>query len=259
MLAMRSASLLSLGILLSGGYAVPAPNSTHNLALRDVPRGIIIEHCTVPGTVALTFDDGPFLHTARVLDLLESYGAKATFFINGENWSRNIDDPATGYPDLLRRIDRLGHQIASHTWSHQDLTYLSEDDRRFQMGQLDKVLLNILGKVPNYMRPPYASCDGDCLPFIESLGYHVVNFDVDTKDYVYKDSPEAMQTAVSNFNAALDSGGPDSSFLVLSHDVHQYTVDVLAPAMLEKIKERGYRAVTVGECLGELPNSWYRV
>ncbi|CAP65640.1 uncharacterized protein PODANS_7_1500 [Podospora anserina S mat+] len=255
MTMMRLSTLLSLsvGLLHSGGQAAPA--DTSRLAPR-VPNGVIIEHCTVPGTVALTFDDGPFSYTGHVLDLLDAYGAKATFFVNGENWSHGIDDPSTTWPSILKRMVASGHQIASHTWSHQDLTYASWEQRRYQMQQLETSLRKVIGKVPTYMRPPYANCGGDCLPDIESLGYHVVNFDVDTKDYLHN-SPGTIQAAIDTFSWAVNSGG-QSSYLVLSHDVHQTTAEILTPAMLEIIQENGLRAVTVGECLGDPASNWYR-
>ncbi|KAK4187169.1 family 4 putative carbohydrate esterase [Podospora australis] len=251
---MRLAGLLSMGMFLSGGQAAP---SVHDKLAPRVISGAIIEHCTVPGTVALTFDDGPFTYTSHVLDLLDSYGAKATFFINGDNWSHGIDDFSTPWPSILRRMIESGHQIASHTWSHKDLTQVGLDERVYQMQQLESALRTVIGRVPTYMRPPYANCVGDCLPEIERLGYHVVNFDVDTKDYL-SNTPDTIQTAINTFYGALDSGGADSSFLVLSHDVHQTTAEILTPAMLEKIQERGYRAVTVGDCLGDPESNWYR-
>lgn len=80
--------------------------------------------------VALTFDDGPSIFTPRVLDLLDQYHARATFFVNGDNFARgHIDDRATQWPDILRRMHRSGHQIGSHTWSHADLTYLDLEAR----------------------------------------------------------------------------------------------------------------------------------
>ncbi|KAK4232192.1 chitin deacetylase [Podospora fimiseda] len=239
------------------GRSRPAAPAEPSLAAREVPSGSIIYHCTVPGTVALTFDDGPFKYTSQLLDLLEANGARATFFINGDNWSHEIDNPATGWPDILRRIFN-NHQLASHTWSHQDLTLLDLDGQTFQMKQLETAINNVVGRVPTYMRPPYASCQGDCVPNIEGLGYHVVNFDIDTLDWQNKDLAEQMQVSIDNFNSAVDNGGQDSSFLVLSHDVHENTVEVLVPQMLQTIKKNGYRAVTVGECLGDARSNWYR-
>jgi hypothetical protein len=71
--------------------------------------------CSVPGTVALTFDDGPFNFTSHVLDVLAAYGARATFFITGNNLGKGrIDIEESGWPDLLRRMHFEGHQIGLH-------------------------------------------------------------------------------------------------------------------------------------------------
>ena len=72
--------------------------------------------CTEPGTVALTFDDGPYTFTEHVLDVLEAYNTKATFFITGNNNGKKpIDDQDSPWPDLLRRMYESGHQLASHS------------------------------------------------------------------------------------------------------------------------------------------------
>ncbi|KAL2020810.1 hypothetical protein VTK56DRAFT_7903 [Thermocarpiscus australiensis] len=248
-------ALLSIGLSLSRGLA--APGFAHEPNRRAVPRGVLIEHCTVPGVVALTFDDGPYIHTSHVLDLLDSYDAKATFFVNGENWSSDIDSASTPWPGILRRMDRSGHQIGSHTWSHVDLSSASSETRRYQISELEIALGNVLGKVPTYFRPPYGSCSADCLSDVGEMGYHVVNYDVDTKDYLYN-SPDLIEMAKDLFSEALDAGGEDASFLVLSHDTLQSTAETLVPFMLDKIRERGYKAVTVGECLGDPARNWYR-
>ena len=59
--------------------------------------------------IALTFDDGPSHYTGEVLDILDEYGAKATFFIVGRNAKPNVA--------LLRRTVESGHEIGNHTWS----------------------------------------------------------------------------------------------------------------------------------------------
>jgi peptidoglycan/xylan/chitin deacetylase (PgdA/CDA1 family) len=76
----------------------------------DLPFGTILTHCSVPGTIALTFDDGPYIYTAQILDTLAQHGARATFFLNGRNKGR-IDQ----FPDLVRRTHQEGHQLGSHT------------------------------------------------------------------------------------------------------------------------------------------------
>lgn len=104
-------NMSSLKYLLGALAVVPAAASpVANLQARQIPAGSVISSCTTPGTVALTFDDGPFIYTERVLDALSSAGAKATFFLNGQNWG-NIND----FASTVRRMESEGHQVGSHT------------------------------------------------------------------------------------------------------------------------------------------------
>jgi peptidoglycan/xylan/chitin deacetylase (PgdA/CDA1 family) len=90
----------------------------------------VITSCKVPGTVAMTFDDGPYKFTNQLLDQLKDAGVKATFFVNGHN----IGD-IYQYDWVVKRAYNEGHQIASHTWSHADLTRLSYNQIHRQMVQ----------------------------------------------------------------------------------------------------------------------------
>lgn len=103
----------------------------------DIPRplvgnvtydGLGIYNCKNENQIALTFDDGPFNFTWHLLDVLASYGAKATFFITGNNMGKGqIDINETGYPAIIRRMVADGHQIAHHGWTHENATTLTED------------------------------------------------------------------------------------------------------------------------------------
>ncbi|KAG0370311.1 hypothetical protein BGZ54_006887, partial [Gamsiella multidivaricata] len=88
----------------------------------------IITSCTVPNTVALTFDDGPYYYTPQLLDYLDSWGVKATFFMNGDSVGK-----IEKFKDVVERVYNDGHQIASHTWGHADLSLLSLHEIAFQM------------------------------------------------------------------------------------------------------------------------------
>lgn len=87
------------------------PNDTGPATISQVPIGAVIDHCIVPGTVALTFDDGPYIYTPQILDTLSQRGARATFFLNGVHMG-NIHE----YTDVMRRTIAEGHQLASHTY-----------------------------------------------------------------------------------------------------------------------------------------------
>jgi peptidoglycan/xylan/chitin deacetylase (PgdA/CDA1 family) len=216
-----------------------------------------------PGTIALTFDDGPYLYTSHVLDILASYNATATFFITGANYNKGaISIPASGWIPIIQRMHAEHHQIASHTWTHLDLSIIPSIDRKNQMYKNEMALRNILGFIPTYMRPPYSSCSAEsgCEADLKALGYHIIYFDVDTDDY-NQDSPEQIQHSKDWFKGnitAADATTADSEWLVIAHDIHYQTAYNLTEYMLKTLTELGYRAATVGECLGDPEANWYR-
>lgn len=97
-----------------------------------MPYGDIYD-CSVPGDIALTYDDGPGIYTDGIVDLLNSYNAKATFFITGINNGKGAIDSTPAWTSVIQKTYASGHQIASHTWSHADLSTLTEDARRTEM------------------------------------------------------------------------------------------------------------------------------
>ncbi|KAJ5559020.1 hypothetical protein N7535_009112 [Penicillium sp. DV-2018c] len=230
--------------------------------LGQVPYGPReIRSCAVPGTVALTFDDGPTRYTGDLLDLLDKYDAKATFFITGINNGKGaIDDLSLPWASLIERMHSSGHQIASHTWSHEDLSLISPSQRGEQIVKNEAALRNILGYFPTYMRPPYSSCsrDSGCGDELGKLGYHIIMYDIDTDDY-RNDSPDLIQRSKDVFDRQLLESDPHTkSWLVIAHDAHEQTVHNLTGHMLNAINERGYRATTVGDCLRDPRALWYR-
>ncbi|KAK7757820.1 hypothetical protein SLS62_000198 [Diatrype stigma] len=249
---------------------VPGGSNTSAVARPPLGRVLVggggIYACEAPGTVALTYDDGPGEFTAGLLDLLAEHdGAKATFFVTGVNNNKGeIDDPATPWPGVIRRMYEEGHQIASHTWSHADLSAISSARRRDEMVKNEMALRNVLGGlIPTYMRPPYSSCTAEsgCQADLAALGYHVVYFDLDTTDYLHTGADE-IQVAIAAFDAFFAGKTPDGddgdSALAIAHDIHEQSATTLTRHMLEYLAAAGYRTVTVGECLGDPAGNWYR-
>ncbi|KAL3422773.1 polysaccharide deacetylase [Phlyctema vagabunda] len=238
---------------------VPAGLSTADIPrphIGSVPYGVTITSCTAPGVVALTFDDGPSRYTRDLLDLLDSFNAKSTFFVTGLNGEpQGIDDCATEDPALIQRIYNSGHQLAHHTWNHPSLNGLSDTDFNNEMYWNEMALRNILGVIPTYMRPPYLECDDACLSRMAGLGYHVVSTDLDTQDWQYQ-TPETAQTSKDIYSAGINAR--PSSAIVLAHDIHFQTVYNLTRHMLETTVAAGYTFATVGTCLGDAPENWYR-
>ncbi|KAK4650139.1 hypothetical protein QC762_701975 [Podospora pseudocomata] len=221
--------------------------------------GAGIYDCVTSGDIALTFDDGPYLYTNDLLDKLRSYGAKATFFLTGTNIGKGmINDPATPYPAIIKRMHAEGHQIASHTWSHQNASQMTNTQFTNQMVWNEIALNSILGFFPTYMRPPYSICQRECQNILSTLGYHTIYFNLDTAGYL-NDSPRAIQTSKNIWDDAIEGSDPETdSFLQIEHDIHQQIVYNLTDYILTSLFSNGYRAVTVGECLGDPPSNWYR-
>lgn len=220
-----------------------------------------IYSCVTPGTVAITYDDGPQkVFTKHILDVMDSYQAKATFFITGNNINKGQIDITPEFVEVIKRMDTDGHQIASHTWTHLDLSAISQADRKNQMYKNEMALRNIVGKIPTYMRPPYSSCTGQCETDMAALGYHVTYFDVDTDDY-NQDSAIKIQNSKNWFKGNITQGGATAktdSWLEIGHDIHEQTAMNLTEYMLSTLTSLGYKGVTVGDCLGDPKANWYR-
>jgi peptidoglycan/xylan/chitin deacetylase (PgdA/CDA1 family) len=228
----------------------------------DVPYGGEgIYHCKKPGTVALTFDDGPMEpYTSLILDIFKSYNAKATFFITGFNVGKDQIDETDEFIKVIKRMDSEGHQIGSHTWTHPNLELISQEARYKNMYQNEMAIRNIVGKIPTYMRPPYSSCKEACQKDMADLGYHISNFDIDTDDY--NQAPKGkIQTSMDTFKGFLTQEGssPDKSqWLTISHDIVNMTAYNLTEFMLRTLTDQGYKAVTIGECMNDPVENWYR-
>jgi hypothetical protein len=168
-----------------------------------------------------------------------------------------IDDPGTGWPAIIQRMYKQGHQVASHTWSHQSLDTINGQQRQNQIVYNEIALGNILGRYPTYVRPPYSQCSSDCQTLMEDLGYHVINFDVDIEDAIsYPD----LQASINNFSGNLTSKSDLASdnLLVVGHETSSDTVHKTTEIMLKSLNARGFKAVTVGDCLDDPKSNWYR-
>jgi peptidoglycan/xylan/chitin deacetylase (PgdA/CDA1 family) len=208
----------------------------------------------------LTFDDGPYEYTSRLLDILEEYNVKATFFIAGNNRGKGrIDDESTLWPAILRRMHDTGHQIASHTWTHRNLNEVSMGVQKTEMIYNEMAFRNLLGVIPTYMRPPFLECSmkTGCIETMEELGYHIISTNLDTKDYE-NDDVALIQNSKNRFSSMQSPDESSHDYIVLSHDVHYQTVVNLTKYMVELSRGRGYKLVTVGECLGDPSENWYR-
>lgn len=168
---------LSYGPACDGNQVPPGSDTSRVPRPRfgSVPYGASITHCTTNGKVALTFDDGPYVYTSDLLDLLKKTNIRATFFVVGNNGGKGQVEQGSSYPAIIQRMYKDGHQIGSHSWSHQDLGAITAQQRRDQILRNEVAFVDILGFFPTYFRPPYTSCPDGCTKDLNDLGYHIVS------------------------------------------------------------------------------------
>ncbi|KAJ3053392.1 hypothetical protein HK097_004399 [Rhizophlyctis rosea] len=229
--------------------ATTTTTRTTSTTSAPVPTGkaTFYSKCKQPNTLAMTFDDGPAGYHRKILDTANAAGAKVTFFTNGKLYNCIYDSAATLYEAYT-----TGHQVASHTWSHPDLTGLSDAGKTEEIVKVENALKKIIGAKPTYLRPPYGSSNDAVLTVAGGLGYRaVVNWDLDSQDW--NGLTPAASLAQTSFTNADNSG-----HIILSHENYQSTVDTLLPNVIAWAKQKGWKLVTVGECLGEDPSLWYK-
>ena len=185
-----------------------------------------------PGEVVLTFDDGPRPgKTDKILATLDEFGVKASFLMLGS--------AAQAQPQLAQQVARRGHTVGSHTFGHVDLETLSRQEALDEIAKGERAVAMTLsggGQTPApFFRFPYLSQSGFLRTNLMHSGLVVLDVTIDSKDY-YRDSPELVAARTL---ARLDARG---SGIILFHDIHQRTVDML-PDFLAELRHRGYSVV----------------
>ena len=177
--------------------------------------------------IALTFDDGPGPYTAHLLDILDQYGAKATFFLIGSKVS--------GQASVVRSIQARGHQLGNHSWSHPELPKLSVDQIAGEIDRTNEAIRQATGVKPSILRPPYGAVNGIVLEQIRLRGMSSILWSVDTRDWADRNSQIVCSRAVA---------GAHPGAVILMHDIHQTSVGAV-PCILSALKQQGYSFVTI--------------
>ena len=209
-----AAAVLAMALPLSG--CSPAVEADTAVAL---PEGKKL--------IALTFDDGPRrATTTRLLDGLAERGVKATFFLIGAQIENN--------EDVVRRMDREGHQVGIHTFDHVKLTGLSRADFDAQVEKTRAALKGVLGHNDFLLRPPYGMLDGGVRAM---AGCPILLWSIDPEDWRDRDGDRVAAEVTAQ---ARDGG------IILMHDIFPESVDA-ALEIVDTLHAQGYLFCTVEE------------
>lgn len=176
--------------------------------------------------LALTFDDGPSDYTDSILDILEEYGQRATFFVCGYT--------AINYPDQIARADYIGCEIGNHTYGHANLTTLDRMGIAGQLDSTDKIIEQATGHRSTVIRPPYGAFN-DNVRAVATVP--LVLWNIDTLDWETRDT----QSTIDNILNDVYDGD-----IVLMHDIYESTAEAMQ-TVIPELTNRGYQLVTMSE------------
>ncbi|KAI9018864.1 hypothetical protein DFJ74DRAFT_708080 [Hyaloraphidium curvatum] len=233
---------------------LPAPDAPLP-RVAPLPPAQPIRGCVVPGTMALTFDDGPSaVHTARILDVLGREGVPATFFINGRNDGDITREP---WLSIVRRMPAEGHAVASHTWSHRVLPWATEAEVRSELAMLENATWHQYGFRAAYFRPPQGKHGEDVRRLLGEHGYRrIVMWNVDTEDFASREDPEPPFRAFLRDIAFVDKEREGA--IVLMHDLYGGTARGLVEMVVKWARGNGWRLVPLHVCLGDRAEEVYK-
>jgi len=171
--------------------------------------------------------------TLAILDLLDEYDAKATFFLVGI-W---VDK----YPELVREIAARGHEIGNHSDSHPHMTQISESKMRQELKGCSDKIEALTGIRPTLFRPPYGDYDNKVVSVSRDEGYEAVQWSIDSLDWKNRGVSDLVKRATANVQPG---------DIILFHNDSEFIVDAL-PQILAFYKEHGFTMIPAGEILLE--------
>ncbi|MEG5137236.1 MULTISPECIES: polysaccharide deacetylase family protein [unclassified Microcoleus] len=183
--------------------------------------------------IALTFDDGPTAETLKILAVLQKHNVVATFFCLGANLREN--------PEIAKRVVKAGNAIGNHTWHHfyHNVTEKTASD------EIDNTGVHIYrssGAKSLLFRPPGGRLSNGFADYAKKTNYVVVMWSIDPKDYLQPPAAAITRSVLSQAT---------SGAIVLLHDGggdRQQTIEAVS-AIIPKLKQQGYRFVTVPQLL----------
>jgi len=202
--------------------------------------------------IALSFDDGPNEpYTSQVLDILDSYGIKGTFFAVGENVTR--------YPDVARRMVTGGHMLGNHATGHDANHALSHRGEK-QIAAAQEIIRSVTGVSPHLYRPPHGKKSPWELAYLKSQNMVAVNWSLATNDQhafmnFGRPTPESLASAI------VKKAQPGK--IILMHDGYGLNHDdapsdksltcLALPIIVKELLARGYVFKTIPDLLDVPP------
>ena len=186
--------------------------------------------------LSLTFDVAwENSNTQELIDILDEYDARATFFVTGDWCDR--------YPEDVKLFSDAGHEIQNHSDAHPHVKGMNVNELINDTREASGKIKSLTGKEPTLYRAPYGEYDDSLMTTIQGMGMTVIQWDVDSLDWKEPTPDDIVKKVVGN---------ADSGSIILFHNDLANTTEAL-PQVLEQLSQKGYEFIPVSEllCSGE--------
>ncbi|MBR6823576.1 MAG: polysaccharide deacetylase family protein [Firmicutes bacterium] len=212
----------------------------HYAAVQAAPHKLhpVYKVDTAESRVAISFDASwGAENTLQILDILDEYGVKTTFFL--------VNIWLEDYPDMAKEIVARGHEIGLHSVTHPHFSALSEQQIREELEQNRRLIADTTGYTAELFRPPFGDYDDRTVSISAELGIVPVQWSIDSLDWKDLSAAEIEERVLKKIGAG---------DIVLFHNAGLHTPEAL-PNILAALAERGLQVVPVGELIYR--DNWY--
>lgn len=229
----RLAALAAALAIIAGAGFAGVHRSETAVAANAGGRSIPIYYVkTEKKQVALSFDAAwGNEQTQTLLDILDRYKVKTTFFLVGD-WVRN-------YPDDVKKISEAGHDVGNHSNTHPYLTQLGGDAVTNEIETCNSEIEKLTGKRPTLFRPPYGDYNNSVVATVNGLDMYCVQWSIDSLDWQDPSPADILAKVQNNLS-------PGS--IILMHNGAKNTPEAL-PSVIEYIQSQGYEIVPISQLL----------
>ena len=224
-LALLGAALVSAAIFaaVQAPAAVTAAATQRQLPIYCVERDQKV--CSISFDAAWGADN-----TQKILDVLDEYNVKATFFV--------VSAWAEQYPDTAKAIVEHGHELMNHSSKHDHYNSLTADQIVADVNKCNDVIEELAGSRPTLIRCPFGEYDDHVISAIRSIGMEPIQWDVDSLDWKGISAAEITKRVTGKV-------GPGS--IVLFHNAGEHTPEAL-PEILRWMKQEGFEVRSRRSC-----------
>lgn len=170
-------------------------------------------------------------YTLRLLEILDEYNVKATFFLTGI-WVKK-------YPELVKKIAASGHELGNHTTTHPHCAALSTEEIKKELLENEEMIYQLTERRTRLFRPPFGEYNDNVIKTAKSLSYQVIQWSVDSLDWQEVGTEAVVDRILNNVHPGA---------IVLFHNDAKYTPEAL-PVILKNLQEQGYKIVPISKLL----------